>query len=145
MCNNDFRIYWSICMHINIYNLTHSWHRLLFTKLLIPELTCELCNPFDDWLESTSPTNHREDYVIRVLTQELKFWWLRPIVSFKLSLLKKLHIRSWNALQQIRDIFLIYPISFNWSVSKLFSPFSVVYNFFNMTKISVNFTSISAV
>ena len=45
----------------------------LFTKLLTPGLTCELCNPFDDWLEPTSPTNHLADYIICVLTRELKF------------------------------------------------------------------------
>ena len=44
----------------------------LFTKLLTPELTCELGNPFDDWLESTSLTNQPEDYKIRVLPKSYK-------------------------------------------------------------------------
>ena len=52
----------------------------LFTKLLTPGLTCELCNPFDDWLESTCQTNHPEDYIICGLTRELKVWWIRPIM-----------------------------------------------------------------
>ena len=46
----------------------------LFIKFLTPGLICELCNLFDDWLESTSPTNHSADYEIRELTQKLKIW-----------------------------------------------------------------------
>ena len=46
--------------------------RALFTNLLILWLTCELCNPLDDWLESTSPTNHPAGYIIRGVTRELK-------------------------------------------------------------------------
>ena len=52
-------------------------HTLLFTKCLILGLSCELGSPLNDWLESTSPINHPEDYKIRVLTQELKIWWIR--------------------------------------------------------------------
>ena len=32
--------------------------RGLFDKFLTPELNFELDNPLDDWLKSTSPTNH---------------------------------------------------------------------------------------
>ena len=49
-------------------------HRPLFTKLLTLGLTCKICNPFDDWLESTSTTNHPTDYIIGKLTQKLKLW-----------------------------------------------------------------------
>ena len=49
-------------------------HRPLFTKFLTPGLTRELCNQRNDWLESTSSTNHPADYIIRGLTQELKIW-----------------------------------------------------------------------
>ena len=38
--------------------------RPLFTKFLTPGLTCELDNPLNDWLESTSPTNYPVGYVI---------------------------------------------------------------------------------
>ena len=48
--------------------------RPLFTKHLTPGLTCGLCNPFNDWLESTNPTNHPADYIILGLTWELKTW-----------------------------------------------------------------------
>ena len=43
----------------------------LFTKFLTLGLTSELCNPCDDWLGSTSSTNHQEDYKIRWVTREL--------------------------------------------------------------------------
>ena len=43
-------------------------------------LTCKLCNPFDDWLETTSPTNHPVDYIICGLDRELKISWIRPYV-----------------------------------------------------------------
>ena len=49
-------------------------NKALFTKLITPGLTCELCNPFDDWLESISPTNHPADYIICGLTREFKIW-----------------------------------------------------------------------
>ena len=40
----------------------------LFTKLLTPGLTWELCNPLDDWLESICLANHHlADYIIRGL------------------------------------------------------------------------------
>ena len=48
--------------------------RVLFTNFLTPGLTCELCNPLDDWLESAGLTNHPAGHVIRGLTQELKIW-----------------------------------------------------------------------
>ena len=48
--------------------------RALFTNFLTLVLTRKFCNPFDDWLESTSPTNHLTDYKIRELTRELKIW-----------------------------------------------------------------------
>ena len=57
----------------NINDLKNT-DRPLFTKLLTPGLTCELCNSFDDWLELVSPTNHSADYIICGLTQELKIW-----------------------------------------------------------------------
>ena len=41
----------------------------LFTKLLTPSLTCELCNPSDDCCEST---NHPADYIFCGLIRELK-------------------------------------------------------------------------
>ena len=44
----------------------------LFTKFLTPELTCKLCNTFDDWLKSNSATNHSAGYIIIGLTRELK-------------------------------------------------------------------------
>ena len=50
----------------------------LFTKLLTPGLTCELCNLFDDWLESTSPTNHPADCIIYRLIRKSKSWRTRP-------------------------------------------------------------------
>ena len=37
-------------------------------------------NPFDDWLESTSPTNHPADYEILGLIRECKISWIRPIM-----------------------------------------------------------------
>ena len=46
--------------------------RALFTKLLTPGLTREFCNPLDDWLESTRPTNDPEGYLTRGLNWELK-------------------------------------------------------------------------
>ena len=48
--------------------------RALFTNFLTPGLILEFFNPLDDWLESTSPTNHPADYKIRGLTQEFKIW-----------------------------------------------------------------------
>ena len=48
--------------------------RPLFTKHLIPSLICESYNLIDDWLKSTSPTNHLADYITCGLTQELKIW-----------------------------------------------------------------------
>ena len=57
----------------------------LFTKLLTPGLTCELCNPFDDWLESISPTNHAADYLIRELIQELKIWRISPYALLEIK------------------------------------------------------------
>ena len=39
--------------------------RPLYTKLLTPELTIELDNLLNDWLESTSPTSHPAGYIIR--------------------------------------------------------------------------------
>ena len=54
--------------------------RALFTKFLTPELTHELCNPLNDWLDWWIPTNHRTDYTIRGSTRELKVWWIRPLV-----------------------------------------------------------------
>ena len=44
----------------------------LFTKLLTPGLTCELCNPFDDWLELVCLANNRADNIIFGLNRELK-------------------------------------------------------------------------
>ena len=56
-------------------NESETWtHRALFSNFLILGLTGEFCNPLDNWLESTSPTNHPADYKIRGLTQELKIW-----------------------------------------------------------------------
>ena len=52
--------------------------RLFFTKILIPVLAWELDNPFNDWLEPISLTNIPESYLIRWLTRELKFGWIRP-------------------------------------------------------------------
>ena len=43
-------------VNLGVKNLVNKTLRPLFTKLLTPGLTCELCNPFDDWLESISPT-----------------------------------------------------------------------------------------
>ena len=64
----------------------------LFTKFLTPGLTREFCNPLDDWLGWFIPTNHRTDYIIHMLTQELKVWWficLRILVIFKNSSFKE--------------------------------------------------------
>ena len=60
----------------NFYNNKENieTHRALFTNFLTPVLTREFCNPLDDWLESTSPTNNPADYKIRVLTSESKNW-----------------------------------------------------------------------
>ena len=44
----------------------------LFNNFLTPELSCQSCNTLDDWLKSTSTTNHQAGYVIHGLTQELK-------------------------------------------------------------------------
>ena len=48
--------------------------RTLVSNFLTLGLTREFCNPLDDWLESTSSTNHPADYKIRRLTRELKIW-----------------------------------------------------------------------
>ena len=39
--------------------------RPLFSKFLIPGTTCGLYVLLDDWLKSTSPTNHTVGYLIR--------------------------------------------------------------------------------
>ena len=44
----------------------------LFTKFLTPGIAYELCNRVDDWLESTSPTNHIAGFIIRGLSRLLK-------------------------------------------------------------------------
>ena len=49
----------------------------LFTNFSTLELTRKLCNPLDDWLESTCPTNHPAGYRICRLIRELKIWWIR--------------------------------------------------------------------
>ena len=59
----------------------------LFTKLLTLRLTCDLCNPFDDWYESTIRTNHLADYISR-----------RLILGFK-KLVNKAYKVSWNSVQ----------------------------------------------
>ena len=46
--------------------------RPLFTKHLNPGLICELCNPFYDWVETISSTNHPAGHIICRLIQELK-------------------------------------------------------------------------
>ena len=64
--------------------------RTLFNKFLTPGLTCELCNPFDDWLKSISPTNHPVGCISRCLTRELKIWWIKPYI---LSLARSLYLK----------------------------------------------------
>ena len=56
-------------------------HSPLFTKLLTPGLTHSLCKPLDDWLDWLIPTNHRTNYIFRWLTQKLKVWWMRALVT----------------------------------------------------------------
>ena len=57
--------------------------RALFTNFLTPGLTYKLDNPLDDWLESNSPTNHPAGYIIHGFIQELKNWWISPLVYWK--------------------------------------------------------------
>ena len=45
-------------------NLISETLKSLFIKFLTPVLTCELKNSLDDWLKSTSPTNHAAGYQI---------------------------------------------------------------------------------
>ena len=54
--------------HENCYS------KAFFIKSLTPGLPCELCKPFDDWLESTNLTNYPADYIICGLSRELKNW-----------------------------------------------------------------------
>ena len=55
---------------LNLITLDLLWP--LFSKFLIPGLTSELDKPLDDWLKSTSLTNHLVGYFIRKLTRKLK-------------------------------------------------------------------------
>ena len=55
-------------LQIKIHILARLW--ALFTKVLTPRLTCELCNPLDDWFESTSLINHPAGYIISGLIRE---------------------------------------------------------------------------
>ena len=59
---------------VNTFCLGVKTFRALFTNFLAPGLTRELCSTLDDWLESTSPTNHPAVYVIRELIREFKSW-----------------------------------------------------------------------
>ena len=67
-----------IDMYVPIQHSVPKRLRPLFTKLLPPGLTCELCNPFNDCLKSASPTNHPADYIICGKKSknfgELKIW-----------------------------------------------------------------------
>ena len=56
--------------------------RPLFTKLLTPGLTHELCNSQDDWLDCLILANHWIYYIIRRLTRQLRVWWIRPYVYY---------------------------------------------------------------
>ena len=47
-------------------------NRALFTKFSTLGLMREICNPLDDWLESSSTTNHPVGYIIRRLTRVKK-------------------------------------------------------------------------
>ena len=66
-CDPPRRVKFPIFGGPTIYSI-----RAWFTKFLTPGLIRKLGNPLDDWLDWLIPTNHREGYLIRRLTRELK-------------------------------------------------------------------------
>ena len=62
----------------SVQGLVQNSLRAFFTNFLKPSLTCKLGNPLDDWVKSTSLTNHPAGYIIRALTRALKICWIRP-------------------------------------------------------------------
>ena len=69
-------------------------HRPLVTEFLNPGLTRELNSLLDDGSDWSISTRHRSNYIIRGWIQELKVWWIRSLVLFKLHLYKNYVIQD---------------------------------------------------
>ena len=61
--------------HEETYKKNSHW--ALIIKFLTPGLTHELRNPVNNWLDWLIRTNHRKNYIICMLTRELKVWRIR--------------------------------------------------------------------